>query len=828
MPRNTRRQGGGRILPHQRDTDDTTPVLGANIELRAEHRDAIVTTEGKSMEDKCRRDYRNRIKEILPGYFEVGTKVLTVEEKADNVVFHWKNDHDLIYSGINVDMIKAFLGEKKVKLERDGVVLLMHSFSHIRKYDDAIKWGAAMAGARLSQTYYSEMDRFLSAYRKEYTAAKKEGKVDEKDADPITISLFSLICQWAVDEGNTFVWVFSLAMWNLMSRSISVDSLAFHNLKRGASDSVKFQFDETKTDKTGEFVTEKNCYANPCEKRGHVCFFTALAVWISLNAEVLELSEKLFIRPGAEAKSASQRYCRQLAEICGRHFDEVKKHLRFSRFNAHGIRKGSGTHASSATTLPPSFVAVAARGEWSIGKVLDVYFKFAMGGDQYLGRILALLDPNDTSFATLPPHWKDPEHESVKRGLKVAFGNVLERHKDTNHDPSGLLSLLLASMVHHSDWIQGIKAKHPDHPFGMLPLLDEPELLKELKDVHLTLEANEDVPIATGVPPHVAHSKAIKEVFDMCTEIRDGQEKFREELAEAVSEAVDKKVESEGGLNMALLTNKLDSMKKAITDDIAARIDSATAAGGLNTNGDANTVATDNDLPTVNDTANVPAPYQFYYPDEKGQQRYWCVPQSFHFPKAATRSVGWRKWLVGSVHVDGSTPWKIRPFRLLKESDLHSKALKNDLKAWRGIFKLMEKAVTIPNDGNVDAAFVASSFATATDFLKENYSFSTSNIPSITLQRGQLEPGIGRRGGVSEKRSFKVANRRGVNKVAKRGRHKRAQIPPAGAGDGQEAGANRDAGRPTNWVDPSDDPRFTNVAENEAAPAAEDQDPMEV
>ena len=202
--------------------------------------------------------------------------------------------------------------------------------------------------------------------------------------------------------------------------------------------------------------------------------------------------------------------------------------------------------------------------------------------------------------------------------------------------------------------------------------------------------------------------------------------------------------------------------------------------------------------------------------------------------------------MVGSVHVDGSTPWKIRPFRLLKESDLHSKALKNDLKAWRGIFKLMEKAVTIPNDGNVDAAFVASSFATATDFLKENYSFlyikhSEHHIATWSIgtwyrktrrsevekfgtaqDRAKLPAPTKLNAPHSEKRSFKVANRRGVNKVAKRGRHKRAQIPPAGAG------ANRDAGRPTNWVDPSDDPRFTNVAENEAAPAAEDQDPMEV
>jgi len=54
-------------------------------------------------------------------------------------------------------------------------------------------------------------------------------------------------------------------------------------------------------------------------------------------------------------------------------------------FHAHGLRKGSKTHASSATTVPPAFTSVAARGKWSMGKILDINFQFAMGGDYYLG-----------------------------------------------------------------------------------------------------------------------------------------------------------------------------------------------------------------------------------------------------------------------------------------------------------------------------------------------------------------------------------------------------------------------------------------------------------
>ena len=510
MPRGRGTQSG-RIHLHQRDTDDVSQLIHANMAINAEHAAAINETNNKEMDDKTRKEYRNRIRHIYtwwmehyPDYFEVGTRVLPVVEKEDRVKFHHTNDRDIIYTGLNVSLVMAFLSFKKTKTVKADGTKIMSSTSDIKKYNDAIKWGAKRAGQSLPSSYYTQIESFILSYKKEHQQAQKEGRTDDQEADPITSTLFRMICFWAVEEGNIFVWVFSLAMWHLMSRSISIDSLAFHNIKSGTSDSIKFKFDETKADKTGEFTQEKNCYANPLT--AHLCYFLSLGCWISLNAKRLATTEKLFLSPGTKNGSASQRYCTQLSEMVMRHQDVAKCHLRLSHFNAHGLRKGSGSHASSATTLPPSFVAVAARGEWSIGKILDVYFKFALGGDQYLGRILALLDPNDTSFSILPPHWIDPAHPSVIHGIRVCFGDVVTVHSGTNHDPSGLLLLLLASMVHHSDWLIGICSRYPSHPFHSLPLLNDNQLLTELKRL-VTLEPNNHVPIATGVPPHVSHSR---------------------------------------------------------------------------------------------------------------------------------------------------------------------------------------------------------------------------------------------------------------------------------------------------------------------------------
>ena len=82
--------------------------------------------------------------EHYPDYFENGTWVLTEDEKNDITKFNHTNQQDIIiYGGLNVQYVMAFLSAKKKKksTKADGTVILS-SVSDINKYDDAIKWGA--------------------------------------------------------------------------------------------------------------------------------------------------------------------------------------------------------------------------------------------------------------------------------------------------------------------------------------------------------------------------------------------------------------------------------------------------------------------------------------------------------------------------------------------------------------------------------------------------------------------------------------------------------------------------------------------------------------
>jgi hypothetical protein len=134
-------------------------------------------------------------------YYDVGVQILLEEDHVSLDLFHYKNTHDLIYTGINVQMVKAFLAHKKQKANGNT-----SSQVQLRKYHDAILWGSQQAKQVLPRAYYDDIEKFLTSYRKETVDAKKEGKLDEQEADPISWSLFKLILSWALDTSNIFVW----------------------------------------------------------------------------------------------------------------------------------------------------------------------------------------------------------------------------------------------------------------------------------------------------------------------------------------------------------------------------------------------------------------------------------------------------------------------------------------------------------------------------------------------------------------------------------------------------------------------------------------------
>ena len=160
--------------------------------------------------------------------------------------------------------------------------------------------------------------------------------------------------------------------------------------------------------------------------------------------------------------------------------------------------------------------AVLARGEWSLGKIIDTYFKFGLGGDLYLGQVLSLKDAESKDFAIQSAHWKDPNDSQITDGVECCFPGILQKHRSRENNPTGLLRLFLAQIVYHSDYIKETVQKHPHHGFGSLPLVfDNPKLLAALK-MQVTLNPSPAMPRAIGIPPHITHYIQIQKAIDIC------------------------------------------------------------------------------------------------------------------------------------------------------------------------------------------------------------------------------------------------------------------------------------------------------------------------
>jgi len=173
--------GSGRILPHERDVNDEAQILGHNLEIDEEVANDIIATQQASMTDKCRKEYRNRIKRVINHfrtnsneYYKIGTRVLSPEEKSDRVFFSHTNDRDLIYEGLNIKQVLAYLAIKKKKRKRSDGTCVLGSVSDIKKYGDAIKWGALRAGQNLPTSYHQGMDTFIQAYKKEHKMLRRK------------------------------------------------------------------------------------------------------------------------------------------------------------------------------------------------------------------------------------------------------------------------------------------------------------------------------------------------------------------------------------------------------------------------------------------------------------------------------------------------------------------------------------------------------------------------------------------------------------------------------------------------------------------------------
>jgi hypothetical protein len=163
----------------------------------------------------------------------------------------------------------------------------------------------------------------------------------------------------------------------------------------------------------------------------------------------------------------------------------------------HSIRKGAVSYLASSPGGPPA-ASTCIRAGWTMGKVKDIYMRYVVSGDQFVGRCLTLLSVLCTEFAVSPVNFVSEEYKWIEPSRKLQLpmvGNVVGFEKMTR--------MCLASIIYHHGWL--LLIIHVNHVFLQSLYVHRKYKLLEWRDECVTVAYPwEDNNYAfTGVPPTI-------------------------------------------------------------------------------------------------------------------------------------------------------------------------------------------------------------------------------------------------------------------------------------------------------------------------------------
>ena len=182
----------------------------SKLKILPTHASAMKETERHIVAIATVRSHNNRLMTMInwvkENYSTHGKKVIVKlkKEQCEDKQLYYKSTHDFNYSILEPELIKAFLSANKVKAVDSEGNEKYYSFDNLRKYKDAILFGAKRAKVKLSDKFQVDMNSFIDSWKKENQAAKKDGKVTEQEADPITFPLYRSICDEAISRSSIF------------------------------------------------------------------------------------------------------------------------------------------------------------------------------------------------------------------------------------------------------------------------------------------------------------------------------------------------------------------------------------------------------------------------------------------------------------------------------------------------------------------------------------------------------------------------------------------------------------------------------------------------
>jgi hypothetical protein len=160
----------------QNIADNEDGLIPSPIQLLPTHAAALSTTEAHASMRNTIRGHNLKIKKMLewmqtnyPTDFTSFTVLLTPEQrKEDEGLKFYKNKYDFKYQHLQVNLVKAFISANKIKsTDPQNGNHTYYGYDNLRKYNDAILYGAKQAKFALSATFKQELKVFTDFLKKE-------------------------------------------------------------------------------------------------------------------------------------------------------------------------------------------------------------------------------------------------------------------------------------------------------------------------------------------------------------------------------------------------------------------------------------------------------------------------------------------------------------------------------------------------------------------------------------------------------------------------------------------------------------------------------------
>jgi hypothetical protein len=520
------------------------------------------------------------------------------------------------------------------------------AFSSVRSFKSALVWYYKEHKLIMEPEVNQQLETLLNGYKRRVSDFKLDGKMPVFEGKyHLTFEgyrvLASLLMKSEPFNQMLFGWPYLILQWNLIARTATVSSMMMEHIGWEA-DALLITTPKHKGDQEGVKCFARHLYANPSDPS--ICPVLALAILTFVRS--LRHDPDSSSSPDStpnfrvfDGSNSSSRFSEVLLRIITA-VPASEVHLlggEKKQLGTHSVRKGAASYCAGMMN-GPSTVQVFLRAGWSLGNVQDRYLFAGAGGDQLTGRVLSGLPFNDSSFASLPPHF---DQEGIR---SIAWNSILPLYPKLPDTFKQALPHLLASICYHEEWLRSSLPSH--HPLFSTYLFAS-GAVQGLKP-HVVTGSNR-CPVtgmmATGIPPHLVMSNGLTDIVKQTQLLK---EELLSKCAELPTELT----------NVMLNKFTINGAIPLTVEDMRAMLNSVVAQMKAEIR-DAHTVMTRESASPALIDPNVDSRFQLW----SWGGRLHMVPQGWIFPSTNLKDT-WNLWHFG--HLSD----KIRPLRCLKKFDL--------------------------------------------------------------------------------------------------------------------------------------------------------------